>query len=162
MKKYLLAILTLCFSAATYAQSISFAELTNFTSRTNGEVYEYLTDGRVFKQEYSQDVQGQKMDHYKNIHTQQKVETIVVGKYYKAADGSAIRTVNYTSTEPQDIINLIGQIKKSGLDQILHGADAKNNIYIFDNNFFHVIVNLSVAKNAGSVEIAQKEFVGAE
>lgn len=162
MKKYLAILIVFVCSTGAYAQSISFNELTSFTNRTNNEVFDYLSDGRVFKQEYLEDVNGQMLDRFKNIHDSQKLETIVFGKFSKTTDGSVLRTINYSSTEPQDLINLISQVKRAGFDQLLRGVDARSNIYIFDNNFYHVVVNLSLAKNINTLEIQQKEYLGSE
>lgn len=161
MRKYLTIVFVLACSAGSYAQSISFKELVNFSNRSNEDVYDYLMDGRVFKEEYIEEVNGQKLDRFKAT-TPQRAETIVVGKYSKAGNGSILRTVDYTSTERQDIINMIAQAKHAGFQQILFGSDPYNNIYLFDNQFFRITITLGLAKNIGTVQVKQVEYIGEE
>ncbi|WP_432328361.1 hypothetical protein ACRQ5D_01145 [Mucilaginibacter sp. P25] len=42
----------------------------------------------------------------------------------------------------------------------LHGSDVKNDIYLFDNDFFHIVIFLNHDNISGSVEVHQKEYLG--
>ena len=162
MKKYLflLPLLLLC-SLSISAQSIKFSDLVYFTSLTNRQVYDNLVQGVAFRQDYSMDVDGQEIEHFKSIN-KHAAETIVVGKYSKLYDGTVLRTLNYTSNNAQDILNMLGQVKRYGLELKFRGADNSNNIYLFDNNFYHVSVYLSRDQKSGFIEIKQKEYLGLE
>ena len=163
MKKYLviLPLLLLC-SLSMYAQSIKFGDLIYFTSLTNGEVHNNLLQANAFRQDYSMDVNGQELEYFKNINKRPNTEKIIVGSYTKLYDGTILRTVNYTSTDPQNIINMIAQAKRNGLELKFRGVDASDNIYLFDNNFYHVSIYLKRDQSSGLVEIKQKEFLGLE
>jgi hypothetical protein len=163
MKKYLfiLPLLTLC-SLSISAQSIKFSDLVYFTSLTNRQIYDNLVQGVAFRQNFSEDVYGQEIEHFKSINNKNASETIVVGKYSKLYNGTVLRTINYTSSNAQDILNMLVQAKRYGLELKFRGADNNNNIYLFDNNFYHVSIFLSRDQKSGFVEIKQKEYLGLE
>jgi len=163
MKKYLFFLPALLFySVNMYGQSVKFSDLMYYTNLTNGEVFNTLKQGNAFRQEYTEDVNGQEMEHFKNINRNPNSEKIVVGLYTKLYDGTLLRTVDYTSTDPQNIINMVSQAKRNGLDLKFRGADASNTIYLFDNNFYRVSIYLRHDQTSGLVEIKQKEFLGLE
>lgn len=163
MKKFLFFLFVMfCCSMSMYGQSIHFGNLVYFTNLTNGEVYNNLLQGSAFRQEYTMDVNGQEVEYFRNIGRKPKTEKIMVGSYTKLYDGTVLRTVNYTSTDPQHIINMISEAKRYGLGLKFHGADASNNIYLFDNNFYRVSIYLRRDQSSGLVEIKQKEFLGLE
>jgi hypothetical protein len=163
MKKYLLFLPALLFySINLYGQSVKFSDLIYYTNLTNGEVHNTLLEGSAFRQDYTEDINGQQLEFFKNIKSRPNSEKIIVGRYTKLYDGTVLRTVNYTSTDPQNIINMISQAKRNGLDMKFRGADASNSIYLFDNNFYHVSIYLSHDQSSGLVEIKQKEFLGLE
>jgi len=89
-------------------------------------------------------------------------EKIIAGGYTKLYNGTLLRTVVYTSTDPQHIINMISQAKRYGLELKFRGADAYNNIYLYDNSFYHVSIYLRRDQSSGLVEIKQKEYLGLE
>jgi len=163
MKKYVfvLPLLLLC-SLNMSAQSIKFSDLVYFTSLTNRQVYDNLVQGVAFRQDFSVDVDGQEIEHFKSINNKNASETIVVGKYSKLYDGTVLRTINYTSSNAQDILSMLVQAKRYGLELKFRGADNSNNIYLFDNNFYHVSVYLSRDQKSGFLEIKQKEYLGLE
>lgn len=163
MKKYLLflPLLLLC-SLSMYGQSVKFNDLVYFTSLTNREVYDNLRQGTAFKQDFTKDVNGQEMEYFKSIGAKPNTEQINVGQYTKLYDGTVLRTVNYTSTDPQNIMNMISQAKRYGLDLKFRGLDDANNIYLYDNNFYQVSIYLRRDQTSGLVEIKQKEYLGLE
>jgi len=163
MKKYLLFLPALLFcSINMYGQSVKFSDLVYYTNLTNGEVHNTLQEGSAFRQDYTEDINGQQLEFFKNIKSKRNSEQIIVGRYTRLYDGTVLRTVNYTSTNPQNIINMISQAKRNGLDLKFRGADASNSIYLFDNNLYHVSIYLRHDQTSGLVEIKQKEFLGLE
>jgi hypothetical protein len=163
MKKYLFILPTIIFcSLSTQGQSIKFNDLVYFTSLTNRQVYDNLLQGNMFRQDYTIDINGQEIEYFKSIGKRRNSEKINVGKFTKLFDGTVLRTVNYTSTNPQNILNMISQVKRYGLELKFRGEDAVNNIYLYDNNFYHVSIYLSRDQTSGLVEIKQKEYLGLE
>ncbi|MBK0377743.1 hypothetical protein [Mucilaginibacter segetis] len=160
MKRYLLLLLFFSVGVSTYAQSISFFELTNLTNLSQGEAHTYLTLGKVFKQQYIQEVDGQKIEHFRTVDPKQKEQTVVIGESNKLSNGTVLRTVVYTTRDPQHVVNMISDAKRNNLKMSFQGQDADNNIYMFENDFYHVAMYISTTENKGSVEIKQKEFVG--
>lgn len=163
MKKYLffLPLMLLC-SLSMYGQSVKFNDLVYFASLTNGQVLNNLQQGSAFRQDYTEEVNGQELEYFKNINSKPNSENIIVGGYTKLYDGTILRTVDYTSTNAQNIINMISQAKRYGLDLKFRGADASNNIYLYDNSFYHVSIYLRRDQTSGLVEIKQKEYLGLE
>ena len=163
MKKYLFFLAALLFfSINMYGQSVKFSDLIYYTNLTNGEVFNTLKQGKAFRQEYTEDANGQELEYFKNINSKPNSEKIIVGSFTKLYDGTLLRTVDYTSTDPQNIINMISQAKRNGLELKFRGADAANSIYLFDNNFYRVSIYLRHDQTSGLVEIKQKEFLGLE
>jgi hypothetical protein len=78
-----------------------------------------------------------------------KKETIIIGQGFKTANGSILRTVSYVSPNTQDVINLVGQTKTSGLAIFFQGSDAKDNIYIYENFLYHMVVRLALDNSKG-------------
>jgi len=164
MKKYLF-LLPVVFLAglSAQAQSTKFADLVYFTSLNNGEVYNNLLQGNSFRQDYSIDVNGHEIEYFKNIANKPNTEKIVVGNFTKLYNGTVLRTVNYTSTDPQHIINMLAQAKRyNGLEMKFQGADEANNIYLFDSSFYQVSIYLRRDQTSGLVEIKQREYLGLE
>jgi hypothetical protein len=161
--KYLffLPLMLLC-SLSMYGQSIKFNDLVYFTSLNNRQVYDNLIQGNAFRQDYTMDVNGQEVEYFKNIGTKPSSEKINVGIFTKLYNGTLLRTVNYTSTDPQNILNMISQVKRYGLALKFQGEDAANSIFLYDNNFYHVSIYLRRDQSSGLVEIKQKEYLGIE
>jgi hypothetical protein len=163
MKKYLFILPTIIFcSLSAHGQSIKFNDLVYFTSLTNRQVYDNLLQGNMFRQDYTININGQEIEYFKSIGKRPHSEKINVGKFTKLFDGTVLRTVNYTSTNPQNILNMISQVKRYGLELKFRGEDAVNNIYLYDNNFYDVSIYLSRDQTSGLVEIKQKEYLGLE
>jgi hypothetical protein len=163
IKKYIfLFSLLLFFGITAFGQSIKFNDLVYFTSLTNRQVYDNLMEGNIFRQEYTSDVNGQELEYFKNKHSKGIAEKIIAGRYTKLYDGTILRTITYTSTDAQHIINMISQAKRYGLEMRFHGADAINNIYLLGNNFYDVSIYLRRDQTSGLVEIKQREYLGLE
>ena len=143
-------------------QSIKFYDLVYFTGLTNRQVYDILLQGNSFRQEFTTDVNGQTLIYFKNIVSKNQLEQIIIGNSTTTANGTILRSVVYTSTDPKNIIYMLSQAKTYGLTLGFRGADADNSIYLFDNDFFHVIIHLRRDEKSGSVEIKQKELIGFE
>jgi hypothetical protein len=160
MKRTLLIVLLLFCGATVFAQSITINDLANISNLSNAEAHNYLTLGKKFKRQYIQDVDGNSIEHLNRVGADHKEETVVIGVGSKLSSGAVLRTVTYTTSTSQHIINLIGQAKHMGLIMKLHGADVKNDIYLFDNDFFHIVIFLNHDNVSGSVEVHQKEYLG--
>lgn len=163
MKKYLFLFpLLLLGSARMYGQSIKFDQLVYLATLNNDAVYATLKQGNAFKQDYLEDIDGQQIEFFKNIGAKPGSEKIASGSFVKLYDGTVLRTLVYTSTDVQNIINMIGQAKRYGLDQQFRGADETDNIYLYSNNFYMVTIRLRRDQTEGVVEIKQKESLGLE
>jgi hypothetical protein len=161
MKKFLFLLPAMLIASLNiHAQSTRFDDLIYFTSLSNGEVYNNLLQGNSFRQDYSMDVNGRQLEYFKNIGPKPGTEKIIVGDYTRLYNGTVLHTVNYTSTDPQNIINMISQAKRFGLELKFRGADESNNIYLFDSSFYHVSIYLRRDQTSGLVEIKQKEYLG--
>jgi len=163
MKKLLFLLPSLLFCGLTmYGQSVKFSDLIYFTSLNSREVYDILRQGKAFRQDYLEDVNGQELEYFKNINAKPNSEKIVVGHFTKLYNGTILRTVTYTSTESKNIISMISQAKRYGLELKFQGVDPYNNIYLFDSSFYHVSIYLRRDQASGLVEIKQREYLEAE
>lgn len=161
MKKYFLFLLLFVFGSLNcYSQSIKFGDLIYFTGLTNGEVYDYLNQGVTFRQLYTMDVDGQKLQYFKNIIGKPNSEKIITGAYVKLFNGTYLRKITYTSQNGQSIINMIAQAQNYGLTLKFRGADYYNNIYLLDDSYYMVSIYLRRDLSSGLVEIKQKEVFG--
>lgn len=160
MKKYLLIASLVFWGVDLFGQSVTINDLTNISNLPNDEAHSYLVLGNGFKKEYLQDVNGNTLEYLHKIGTDKKEETVIIGVGTKLSNGSTLRTVTYKSQTTQHLFNLITQAKSAGLKMNIQGADAVNNIYLFDNNFFHISIFVNRNNTFGSVEVKQKEFLG--
>ncbi|HVW96835.1 MAG TPA: hypothetical protein VHA56_12770 [Mucilaginibacter sp.] len=161
MKRFLLlASVMLLAGLSIHAQSINFSDLVYYTTLNNAQVYNNVLQGNAFRQDYSTEVNGREIEYFKNIGANPNTEKIVVGNFTKLYDGAILRKVIYTSTNAQHIVNMIAQAKHYGLEMKFRGADESNNIYLFDNSFYHVSIYLRRDQTSGLVEIKQKEYLG--
>lgn len=163
MKKYLFLMpLMLLACLSINAQSIKFGDLVYFTSLDNAAVHSNLLQGNSFRQDYNIDINGHPIEYFKNITGKPNTEKITVGNFTKLYNGTVLRTVIYTSTDAQHIVNMIAQAQHYGLGKTFQGADESNNIYLFDSSFYHVSIYLRRDQTSGLVEIKQKEYLGLE
>src|ERR1700758_3085298 len=99
MKKFLFFLpLLLLGSAVAHAQSIRFSDLIYITPMSNDGVYANLKQGGVFKQDYSEDVDGYTMEYFVKANAKPDLERITTGRYTKLYNGTILRTLLYTST----------------------------------------------------------------
>jgi hypothetical protein len=143
-----------------FGQSITINDLTNISNLPNDEAHNYVVLGKGFKQEYLQDVGSNMLEHLHKTGTDKKEESLIIGEGTKLSNGTILRTVTYKSQTTQHLFNLITQAKSAGLKMNIQGADAVNNIYLFDNNFFHITILVNRNNTFGSVVVKQKEFLG--
>ena len=163
MKKYLFLLAPMLFCGRTiFAQSIKFNQLVALTGLSNDGVYAGLKQNGNFKQDYAEQVNGYPMEYFKNAGAKPNSERITSGFYTKLYDGTVLRTLDYTSTDVQNIINMIGQAKRYGLEMQFRGVDDVNNIYLYSNSLYEVSIYLRRDQTAGLVEIKQKEYLSLE
>jgi len=80
MKKYLLVLPVMLFCTLTMrAQSIKFSDLVFLTTLPNDAVYNNMIQGNAFRQDYSEDVNGQQLEYFKSIGAKPNAERITVG-----------------------------------------------------------------------------------
>ncbi|OOQ60198.1 hypothetical protein [Mucilaginibacter pedocola] len=159
MKKYLFIVALFCLGASANAQSITFYDLTNLTNLSEGQARTYLVLGRVFKHQYIEEKNGMQIEHFRTISPSVAEQTVTIGESKTLGNGAVLRSVTYTTRSPKHMLNLIAQTRGSHLILKFQGADADNNIYVFDNDFYHVKMYISTTENKGSVVIEQKEYV---
>lgn len=162
MKKYLFLLPLLLLAGTMHAQSIKFSELVALTGLSNDGVYAGLKQNGNFKQDYAEQVDGYPMEYFKNAGAKPNSERITSGYYTKLYDGTVLRTLDYTSTDVQNIINMIGQAKRYGLEMQFRGVDDANNIYLYSNSLYQVSIYLRRDQTSGLVEIKQKEYLELE
>jgi hypothetical protein len=161
MKKkrlFLLPLMLLC-CTTLQAQSIKFSDLLPLAAMNNDGVYGTLKQSGAFKQDYSENVDGYDMEYFKNAGTKPNTERIEVGAYTKLYNGTILHTLHYTSTEVQNLLSMISQAKRYGLELQFRGADDVNNIYLFSNNFYMVSIYIRRDQTSGLVEIKQQEYL---
>jgi len=158
MKKHLWFLLLL-FGTNSFAQSIKFSNLAFLATLDNDDVFQNLRQTDVFKQDYAEVVDGYPMEYFKKAGAKPDFERIAVGKHVKLYNGTILRTLDYTSTDTQIILNMVTQAKDFGMDLQFRGADEVYNIYMFTNNSFSVNIYIRRDQTSGLVEIKQKEYV---
>ena len=160
MKKVLLFLpLILLGSMIAKGQSIKFSDLVYMTPMSNEGVYATLKNGSAFKQDYSEDVDGYPMEYFKRVNANPNLERIATGRYIKLYDGVILRTLDYTSTDIQNILHMVSQAKYAGMELVFQGSDDVNNIYLFSSNYFQVSIYIRHDQTSGLVDIKQKEYL---
>ena len=157
MRKLLLALLISSWGASAGAQSINLLNLMNLTSLNNKQAADDISARKAFKLQYGEEVNGFLIEAYATTAPSNKVETVIVGRGYKLASGGVLHNVSYVSANPKDVINLMGQVKGANLKQSFHGADEKDNIYIFDSFLYHVVMRMALDGTRSTVDISQKQ-----
>ncbi len=160
MKKYLFIALFCFGSVNLFAQSITVNDLTNLTTLANPEAHNYLVLSKGFKREYTHEVDGNTVERLNKLTADKKEESVDIGQAVKLSSGAILRTVTYKTSIPLHVFNLITQAKSAGIHMRFQGADVKNNIYQFDNDFFHIEMLIARDNTYGFVQIKQKEYLG--
>jgi len=157
MKKLLLALFIVGCGASAGAQSISLLNLTNLTGLNNKQIADDIAARKVFKLQSGEEVGGFLVETYQSAAPRNKLESLVVGKGFKLASGGVLHTVTYLSANPQDVINLMGQVRSINVKQNFHGADQYDNIYIFDSFLYRMLVRMSFDGTRSTIDISQKQ-----
>jgi uncharacterized protein YfaT (DUF1175 family) len=162
MKKLLFIVFPLFLGLNVHAQNVSLPDLINLASLTNDQAQGYLTEGKPFKQAYTQNVDGLNIEQFQLGNSVANKETVTVGNGIKTNSGVFLHTVIYTTPQTKYLLSLIAQAKKSDLDMYFQGADATKSIYLFDNVLYTVNIYINIDNTAGSVEVKQKEYMNYE
>lgn len=157
MRKLLSIVLILVFGASAGAQSINLMNLTNLAGLGNKQAADDIAAHKLFKLQSGEQNGEFLIETYKTAATRNKIEAIIIGRGYKLASGGVLHTVSYVSANPQDVINLMGQIGSINVKQSFHGSDKSDNIYIYDSFLYRMTVRLSFDGSRSSVEISQKQ-----
>jgi hypothetical protein len=156
MKKYLLTLVIYLCCAHVYGQSLSLLNLINLTSLNNEQAGNTLTSAKTWHMQYGEELNGFVVEHFQTSAVQNKTETIIIGTGVKTSSGAILHTVSYVSPNPQDVINLTGQAKTSGLIRNFRGSDKKDNIYIYESFLYHMVVRLAIDNSKGVIDVTQK------
>jgi len=157
MRKFLFFLpLTLIFNLKVNGQSITFNDLVYYSGMQTRQIYDTFMKGNAFRQNYTTEVDGQTLTYFKSIANKTATEQVIAGHEDKTGDAKILKSIEYTSTDPDNILNMLAQAKKYGLVQRFRGADADNNIYLLDNDYYHVVIHLRRDQKSGTVEIFQK------
>ncbi|PJJ84582.1 hypothetical protein [Mucilaginibacter auburnensis] len=159
MRNFVLVVAVMVLGLTARAQSISLLNLTNLTSLSNKQAADDITARKQFKLQSGEEIDGFLVETYQTLAPRNKLETVVVGKGYKLASGGVLHTVTYTSANPQDVMNLMAQTKSINVQQSFHGADAYDNIYIFDSFLYRMTVRIKLDDSRSVVEISQKQVL---
>lgn len=154
MKKYLFIILLCVCCVRVHGQSMNMVNLVNLCNLKNKEAGETLLATKLFKLQYGVDgLNGFVIEHYQTL---DKKETVIIGDGFKMANGDVLRTVSYVTDVPQNVVNLVAQSKTSNLKMTFTGADKTDNIYIYDNFLYHVVMKIAINNSKATVDVAQK------
>ena len=157
MKKYLFTLLVYLCCSQVYGQSISLINLINLTSLNNQQAGDNLTSAKVWALQFGEQVDGFVAEHYQTAAPADKIETIIVGVGAKTSSGAVLHTVSYLSANVQNIINLVGQTKNSGLTLFFRGSDKADNIYIYENFLYHMVVRIALDNAKATIDVTQKQ-----
>ena len=157
MKKPLFILLLVVCGLNTQAQSIGLFDLINLTSLNGEQINNYFVAGRTFRLQYGEEVNGFVVKHYQTNAPAGKLETVLTGAGYKTANGTVLYTASYVTANAQNILKLVEQTKTANLKESFQGADAANNIFIYDNFLYHIVIKLNFSQTIGSVDVTQKQ-----
>lgn len=157
MKKFVLAVAIMALGASARAQSISLLNLTNLTSFSNRQAADDLAARKIFKFDSGEMVDGYMEESYISTVLNNKMEKIIVGKGHKLATGAVLHTVSYYSADRKNVVNLMNQYKSIGVKPTFRGADASDNIYIFDSYLYRMTVRISLDKTRSILDVSQKQ-----
>lgn len=159
MKKCLLILLFYLCCNQLHAQSITLLNFINLVNFNNDQAGTTLTSNKVWAMQYGEDLNGFVVHHYQTTAQPVKKETIITGTGVKTATGGALYTVSYISPRVQDVLNLVGQSKQAGLTMFFQGSDPKDNIYVYENFLYRMVVRIAIDNSKGVIDVSQKHVV---
>jgi hypothetical protein len=158
MKKLLIVLCLYFASSSTYGQSITLFRLINLVNFTDEQAGSDLSAGKVFSLQFGEEVNGFVVKHYQTNAPGDKMEKVMVGTGFKAIGGAVLHTVSYISGNTQNTINLMGQAHACGFSLSFQGVDHDDNIYIYDNFLYHMVVRISINNTKGVIDVSQKQL----
>src|SRR6185312_5889249 len=157
IKRYLFIGVLLFVGVACRAQSLSLEELQGLTAMTTDQVHNFLIINKGFKPLGKIVINGKSFEHFKsNRIDQSTAETLSLGESNQLMSGNTTRQVIYHTQRLQDLNSLYTQAKRSTMTLIFEGRDAYQNIYRFDNSLFTTVINVSIDKRSGTVQLDEK------
>jgi len=158
MKKLLLTVAIYLCCTHAFGQSINLLNIINLTDLNNDQAGSILTANKIWALQYGEEINGFVVEHYQTTSKLTKKETIIVGQGTKTLSGGVLRTVSYVSPNTQDVINLVGRAKGQSLVKNFRGSDRTDNIYIYENLLYHMVVRLSLKNDKAVIDITQKQI----
>lgn len=157
IKRYFFAIVLLFAAIVSHAQSLSLEELQSLTAMTSDQVHNYLIISKGFKPIGKTVLNGRNYEEFRSNRISPAItETIALGQTTALMSGSNARQVIYHTLRMQDLNSLLTQAKRSTMTMIFQGSDAYQNIFRFDNSLFMAVINVSLDKKSGSVQLDEK------
>jgi len=157
VKKYLFIVVLLFAGMVCRAQSLTLEELQGLTGMTTDQVHNFLIIGKGFQSLGKVTLNGKNFERFKsNRIDPSTAETLSLGESNKMMSGNTTRQVIYHTLRFQDLNSLYTQAKRSTMSLIFEGKDAYQNIYRFDNSLFTTVINVSLDKKSGTVQLDEK------
>ena len=157
IKRYLFAGILLFIGMACRAQSLSLDELQGLTAMTTDQVHNFLIINKGFRPLGKIMINGRNYEHFKSNRVEPSIaETLSLGESNHLMSGNTTRQVIYRTLRFQDLNSLYTQAKRSTMTLIFEGRDAYQNIYRFDNSLFSAVINVSLDKRSGTVQLDEK------
>jgi hypothetical protein len=157
MKKCLFIGVLLFAGITCRAQSLSLEELQGLTAMTTDQVHNFLIINKGFKPLGKITINGKSFEQFKsNRIDPSTAETIALGQSNQLMSGNTTRQVIYHTLRFQDLNSFYTQAKRSTMTLIFEGRDAYQNIYRFDNSLFTTVINVSLDKRSGTVQLDEK------
>jgi len=157
MKKYLFAVVFLVAGITCRAQSLSLEELQSLTAMTTDQVHNYLVINKKFRPTGRIVLNGKRYEQFKSNRINSAIaETVSLGQTNQLMGGNTTRQVIYRTLRLQDLNSLLTQAKRSTMTMIFQGSDAYQHIFCFDNSLFMAIINISLDKKSGTVQLDEK------
>ena len=157
IKKYLFVGILLFAGMVCRAQSLTLEELQGLTAMTTDQVHNFLIINRGFKPLGRIILNGRSFEQFKSNRIDPAIaETISLGQTNQLMSGNTTRQVIYRTRRFQDLNSLYTQAKRSTMTLIFEGRDAYQNIYRFDNSLFTTVINVSLNKRSGTVQLEEK------
>jgi hypothetical protein len=157
MKRYLFVGVLLFTGMACRAQSLTLEELQGLTAMTTDQVHNFLLINKRFKPLGKTMINGKSYEQFKSDRINPAIsETIALGQSDQLMSGNTTRQVIYRTRRFQDLNSLYTQAKQSTMTLIFEGRDAYQNIYRFDNSLFTTVINVSLDKRSGTVQLEEK------